>query len=198
MQKSSSQNIFVAILIAVGVFAACIFALQFALPQVLNPASDQTAQPASTGQNGGPQVIATALPQAPIGSERQIGNVIVTIVRVVRPADEYLGNDLAGLNLLRIEETMFVEVKVHCIPLKEACPLDIGDFALRGEGGAGFEVDLIAPSSVPHVSGLLTTGDVPADKALQGFLLYRVQKSWRSLVMFYPVPGEAVRFTVSN
>src|SRR5688572_25854763 len=152
MQRRSSQSLIIGALIAVAVFAGCIFAWQLAAPRLLGSLPVPTAL---TAQPTGlvPVTGSTQPLQVPIGVQTLVGDVLVTVVRVERPADEFLGSSLADVGLIINEEILLVEVNIRCVPLKGNCPIDLTDFKVKSS--AGQPADLIAPSRLPRVDGML-------------------------------------------
>jgi hypothetical protein len=198
--KTSSRTTMIIIATVVALLLVCLFTMQAVAPE--GSSVDEggllivTVQPTSAGTSA---PVGTSLPEVPMGLERQVGDLRIMVIQVIRPADDRLGPDLAYLGLLPSEEVIFVDVRVGCIPLKSDCPVDLKDFGLRSS--LGDWGDLIGPIRVPNVRGLFTTGVIPGNKTLEGGLLYRIKKSARGLVMYYPLSagqGTAARFTVTQ
>jgi hypothetical protein len=198
--KMSSRTTMIIAATVVALLLVCLFTMQAVTPD--EAAVDDggplivTVQPTAAGTLA---PVGPALPVAPVGVERQVGDLRIMVVQVIRPADDRLGADLAYLGVLESEEVILVGVRVGCIPLKSDCPVDLKDFGLRSS--AGDWGDVIGPIRVPNVRGLFTTGVIPGNKSMEGGLLYRIKKSARGLVMYYPLSagqGNAARFTVTK
>jgi hypothetical protein len=191
---------FLVLSVYLGLMGAC-FLSSILFPDfwdVLQKATDPNRPSQSTQSN--PQT--NSVTNVPIGQERAVGELAITVTRVLRPADDFLTerglspaskNAYVGSN----RELLLVIVKIRCIDLN-GCSIRANDFGMMALPGMDYAP--ISAERLPELSGLISDGIIGADKSLEGGLIYAIDRTSNNLTLFYPrsAAGAWTTFTVTS
>src|SRR5581483_7932616 len=142
----------------------------------------------------------TAGVPAPVGTELVVGNLGITVTRVISPANSYIGK--AGFSSVPREgkEFLVVDVKARCVSSNEKCHLTEFDFGLETKSGRDYSAELSGNFS-GILKGVFEGGDIEPGKSLNGSLIFIIQKGESGLTLVYPRMygfGNTVKFKLGK
>jgi len=170
--------------------AICLFAFLFyqkglliAIQYMLLTSDKSAGLPTS-----GPPVTGLSIPTAPApvspGKEAIINSVGITVMRVLRPADRYMGKAALPSVAREGKEYLLVDVKVRCLSSKEKCHLTEFDFGVETQSGHDYAAELTG--SYSDLKGLFEGGDIEPGKSMSGSLVFILEKGEKGLTLIYP------------
>src|SRR5207245_25340 len=123
-------------------------------------------------------------PPAPMFTELTVGDLAISVRRIVRPADSFAGKG-RYTQPDQDQEYLSVEVQVYCLPdSSQTCRITEFDFGVSGDKGRDYVAEF--SSSVDDVEGLFEGGDIEPDHSLHGDLVFIVDKDDSGLILTYP------------
>jgi hypothetical protein len=126
----------------------------------------------------------TAAPPAPPGKEAIVGNLAITVTRVVRPADSIVENTGGYNSPEQDEHYLLVDIRVRCVSSAETCHLTEFDFGVSSSSGRDYTAEFA--SGFSGLDGLFEGGDIRPGNSLAGSLIFIVHKSDTGLKLIYP------------
>jgi len=127
----------------------------------------------------------TQPPAAPLNTERQVGNLGITVTGIVSPANHIIGNSNRFNVLEKDEEYLIVYIKTRCVSTSETCHLTEFDFGLESDSGRDYPAELSGNYS-DSLKGLFEGGNIPPGQNLGGSLVFIIKKGERGLTLVYP------------
>ena len=165
MRKSSFGTILLTLLTAL---ALAIISLLFfqdlwlkKVQQMLN-SSQSAGLPVSTAPVSGIS-IPTAPHMVSQGVESIVGNVGITVIRVINPADTYVGKAAKYTVLDKGDQYLLVDIKVRCVSAKEKCRLTEFDFGVESSAGRDYPAELSGNFS-DDLKGMFEGGEIEPGK----------------------------------
>lgn len=185
MSRNSSTGLIVSVLAALGLVFLGLILFQSAwlkMIQYLLASSQSTGLPVATSLVPTFSIATASGPVSP-GVEAKVGNLGITVTRVVSPADSYLGQDAIPAISIEGKEYLLVDVKVRCLSATEKCHLTEFDFGVETRSGQDYAAELSGMFS--NVPNLFEGGDIQPGKSLSGSLIFIVPKGG-GLTLVYP------------
>jgi hypothetical protein len=185
MRNSSSVSIVTLLIVAALALLALILirmAWLKAIRSVLN-----SSQPVALPTSATP-IPNFSIPTAPapvsVGKEAIVNNLGITVIRVINPADNYIGK--AALPSVRQEgkQYLVVDIKVRCAS-KTKCRLTEFDFGVQTKSGHDYPAELSIDYS-DDLDGVFEGGDIEPGNSLSGSLIFIIQKGESGLTLIYP------------
>jgi hypothetical protein len=181
MRNSSNQNIVFGLLTAAVLLFICLFAFQGVLPEIVDYLVNyeqpigSTAPPMEAGL-------------APIRVGNRVGDLVITVTAMRRPADEYVLSANPSAVLSDVEEYILVSMKIQCVSLN-GCQLNETDFGIQSASNMGGYPPQHA-SNYPELDVLIEGGAIGAEKMISGGMIFIVAKTDETLLLFYPRSNE--------
>jgi Domain of unknown function (DUF4352) len=142
-----------------------------------------------------------SFPTAPapvaVGQEALLNDLGITVTRVIRPADSYMGKAAFPSVLREGKEYLVVDIKVRCVSSGEKCRLSEFDFGVETKGGRDYPAELSGNYS--DLKGLFEGGDIEAGQSMSGSLIFVIEKAESGLTLVYPrlfAFGGSAKFTL--
>jgi hypothetical protein len=176
MRNSSNQNIVFGLLAAAVLLFICLFAFQGMLPEII----DYLVNYGQSGNTGSP----SGAGLAPIGEEKQIGDLAITVLGVRRPADDLVQGAKNFDVLSDAEEYIMVSMKIQCLSAQTACPLNEIDFGIQSSMADDYHP--LHAGDYPEVEGLIQAGSIDPQDTISGGMLFIIAKADTTLLLFYP------------
>jgi hypothetical protein len=173
------------VIFSLGVLALYLFqSAWLAMIQYLLNSSQSSALPISTvvvPTFTFPKVIGPVSP----GREAMVGNLGITVTRVISPADSYMGKAAFPAVALEGKEYLAVDVTVRCFFSAEKCHLTESDFGVETKDGQVTPAELSGDYS-DVLQGVFEGGDVQPGKSLSGSLFFIIPKGEIGMKLIYP------------
>jgi len=187
MRKSSIGTILLTVLtaLALGVVSVLFFQNLWVkkVQQMLN-SSQSAGLPVSTAPVSGIS-ISTAPNAVAQGVESIAGNVGITVIRVINPADTYVGKSAKYTVLDKGEQYLLVDIKVRCVSPKEKCRVTEFDFGVESNSGGDYPAELSGNFS-DDLKGMFEGGEIEPGKSMSGSIIFVVKKGESGFIMVYP------------
>jgi len=125
----------------------------------------------------------TQAPSVPIGTERTMGDLAISVTRVLRPADAAI---YAGYykQLDQADEFIAVGIQARCIASDQSCRLAETDFGVNAESGQDYMAEF--SNNFEGVRGLFDGGEMAAGQSLSGDVVFIVPREASGLLLIYP------------
>jgi uncharacterized protein DUF4352 len=201
MRNSSIGTIILTLLVvlALAIFGLLIFqGLWLKKVQQMLNSNRSSGQPVSTAAVSGFS-FPTASDAVSQGVESIVGNVGITVTRVINPANSYVGKAAKYTTLDKGDQYLLVDIKVRCISSKEKCRLTEFDFGVESNAGRDYPAELSGNFS--DLKGLFEGGDIEPGKSMSGSIIFVIQKGESGLVLVYPRLfnfGGSAKFTLGR
>jgi|WetSurMetagenome_2_1015567.scaffolds.fasta_scaffold414082_1 hypothetical protein len=169
--------------------ALCLFGLIFyqrvilIAIQVMIHSGSSSGLPVSTTQVSGFSFPTASAPVA-LGKEAIVDPLGITVTRVIRPADRYLGNAAFPSVPREGKEYLVVDVSVRCLSSAEKCHLTEFDFGLETQAGHDYAAELSGNYS--GLKGLFIGGDIEPGMNRSGSMIFVIETGERGLTLTYP------------
>src|SRR6185436_13029426 len=184
MRKSSIGTILLTVLtaLALGIVSLLFFQDLWLkkVQQMLN-SSQASGLPVSTAPVSGIS-ISTAPNAVAQGVESIAGNVGITVIRVINPADTYVGKSAKYTVLDKGEQYLLVDIKVRCVAPKEKCRVTEVDFAVESNSGGDYSAELSGNFS-DDLKGMFEGGEIEPGKSMSGSIIFVVKKGESGFIM---------------
>lgn len=158
----------------------------------------------STGLPVSATMPVSSFPTAPApvsqGVESIVGNVGITLIRVVNPADNYVGKAAKYSVLDQDEQYLLVDIKVRCVSAEETCRITEFDFGVESKSGRDYPAELSGNFS-DDLKGMFEGGEIDSGKSMSGSIIFVIKKGESGLVLYYPrmfAFGGSAKFTLSR
>ena len=185
--RNSSNNLILGALIAFGIGVISLFLCQSVWLQAIAYLIGQhqsSGLPASTTPVSG-FTFPTSAPPAPAGHEVRVGNLSITVTKIWRPADTFVGNTQEFPALDEDgEEYLMVDVHVYCTSSTEVCHVSELDFAVRTESGREYPAEF--STSFPNLKPVFEGGTIDPGAFHAGWLVFIIHGDDTGLIMVYP------------
>lgn len=119
------------------------------------------------------------------GTESIVGNVGITVIRVVNPADNYVGKAAKYTVLDAGDQYLLVDVKVRCVSADESCRLSEFDFGVESNAGRDYPAELSGNFS-DDIKGMFEGGEIEPGKSMSGSIIFVIKRGESGLIMVYP------------
>ena len=119
------------------------------------------------------------------GVESVIGNVGITVTRVINPADTYVGQSAKYTVLDKGDQYLMVDIKVRCVSSKEKCRLTEFDFGVESNSGRDYPAELSGNFS-DDLKGMFEGGEIEPGKSMSGSIIFVIKKGESGLILVYP------------
>jgi hypothetical protein len=126
----------------------------------------------------------TSRPPASVGEEQTVGNLSVSVRRVVRPANSFVGKGLYT-QPKEDEEYLLVEINVRCTSDSESCRATEFDFGVSGNNKRDYVAEFSSSFS-DGVEGLFEGGEIEAGQSMSGNIIFIIAKDDSDLILTYP------------
>jgi hypothetical protein len=188
------------VIFSLGVFALYLFqSAWLAMIQYLLNSNPAYASPVSTSLVPTftfPKIIGPVSP----GREAVVGNLGISVTRVISPADSYMGKAAFPAVALEGKEYLVVDVTVRCVSSAEKCHLTEFDFGVETKDGQVTPAELSGDYS-DVLQGVFEGGDIEPGKSLSGSLFFVIPKGESGLTMIYPrlyAFGDSAEFSIGK
>ena len=203
MRKSSIGTILVTVLgaLALGIISLLFFQDLWLkkVQQMLN-SSQSAGLPVSSTMPVSNFSFPTASAPVSQGTESILGNVGITVIRVINPADNYVGNAAKYTVLDKGDQYLLVDIKVRCVSAEEKCRLSEFDFGVESNAGRDYPAELSGNFS-DDLKGMFEGGEIEPGKSLSGSIIFVVKRGESGLIMVYPrlfAFGGSAKFTLGR
>jgi len=203
MRKSSLGTILVTLLTATTLAIVSLLVFQSLwlkkVQQMLN-SSQSSGLPVSSTMPVSNFSFPTA--PAPVGQgvESVVGNVGITVIRVLNPADSYVGNAAKYMVLDKGDQYLLVDIKVRCVSSEEKCRLTEFDFGVESNAGRDYPAELSGNFS-DDIKGMFAGGEIEPGKSMSGSIIFVIKRGESGLMLVYPRLfsfGGSAKFTISR
>src|SRR5689334_14425129 len=127
--------------VGIALLVVCLLAIQLLAPQMVAGLMNASRSPvgltaqAENTLEASPMPVTTSDGISPMDVDVPVGDLLVAVTSLYRPADQYLG-ETESLSLLDPdEEFILVTMRIKCNSLK-ACRLNISEFGIQTPNGA--------------------------------------------------------------
>jgi len=168
----------------------CLFGLIFYQRAVLSTiqftlnSGHSSGLPTSTTQISGFSIPTASAPVSS-GKEAIVNHLGITVMRLISPADNYMGKAAFPSVLREGKEYLVVDVNVRCLSSIEKCRLTEFDFGLETADGHEYPAELSGNYS-DELKGLFEGGDIEPGKSMSGSLIFIIEKGESGLILIYP------------
>jgi hypothetical protein len=184
------------LLVGIALLVVVVILLQLFAPQMVAGLMNAnrspvglTAQAANTSE-AEPLPAATSDGISAMDVDVPVGDLLVAVTSLYRPADQYLGETQSLTLLDPDEEFILVTMRVKCNSL-QACRFNVSEFGIQTPNGVIFPPH--DPVNHPNVNGLLQSGVLGAEKTVKGGIFYIVEIGARNLLLYYPMSSDSDR-----
>jgi len=188
MRKSSIGTILLTLLtaLALGIVSLLFFQDLWLkkVQQMLN-SSQSSGLPVSSTMPVSNFSFPTAPAPVSQGTESIVGNVGITVIRVVNPADNYVGKAAKYTVLDAGDQYLLVDVKVRCVSADESCRLSEFDFGVESNAGRDYPAELSGNFS-DDIKGMFEGGEIEPGKSMSGSIIFVIKRGESGLIMVYP------------
>jgi len=134
------------------------------------------------------------------GVESFVGNLGITVMRVLNPADNYVGKAAKYSVLDTDEQYLLVDVKVRCVSAEETCRITEFDFGVESNAGRDYPAELSGNFS-DDLKGMFEGGEIDPGKSASGSIIFVIKRGESGLVLYYPrmfAFGGSAKFKLSR
>jgi hypothetical protein len=188
VRKSSLGTILVTLLTALALAIVSLLLFQGLwlkkVQQMLN-SSQSSGLPVSSAIPVSNFSFPTAPAPVSQGVESIVGNVGITVIRVINPADNYVGNAAKYMVLDKGDQYLLVDIKVRCVSSEEKCRLTEFDFGVESNAGRDYPSELSGNFS-DDIKGMFEGGEIEPGKSMSGSVIFVIKRGESGLIMVYP------------